>query len=60
MVYTIGEVAKMLEVSRESLRNWEKLGCIPKVYRRPTNRREYTEVNIETIKEFLDQKNLTK
>ena len=56
MVYTIGEVAKMLEVSRESLRNWENQGFIPKCHRRPTDRREYTDTNVEAIREFLSQK----
>ena len=60
MVYSIGEVAKMLRVSPQSLRSWQKQGLIPQVGRRPTNQREYTDANIEAIKEFLSQKKLTK
>ena len=60
MTYSIGEVAKMLEVSSASLRSWEKEGLIPKPYRRPTNRRRYTQEDIKAIREFLNQKNLTK
>lgn len=56
MVYSIGEVAKMLRVSPQALRNWENQGSIPKPYRRPTDRREYTEADIEAIKQFLNGK----
>ena len=56
MVYSIGEVAKMLKVSTESLRSWEKQGLIPKPNRRPTNQREYTEQGIKAIREFLKDK----
>jgi DNA-binding transcriptional MerR regulator len=58
MVYSILEVAKRLGVSRESLRNWEKQGFIPKPHRRPTNFREYTDADLEAIRTFLSQKNL--
>jgi excisionase family DNA binding protein len=44
---TIGEAAKRLGVSRDTLRRWEKAGKI-KPTRSPTNRRYYT-------KETLDQ-----
>jgi DNA-binding transcriptional MerR regulator len=60
MTYHIGEVAKMFDISTESLRSWEKQGLIPKPYRRPTNRRQYTQEDIKAIREFLNQKNLTK
>lgn len=60
MTYSIGEVAKMLRVSTESLRSWERQGFIPRALRRPTDHREYTEADIEAIKEFLNQKNQTK
>jgi len=43
----IGEAAKYLGISRDTLRRWEKAGRI-KPYRSPTNRRYYT-------KEQLDQ-----
>lgn len=56
MVFSIGEVAKMLRVSTPSLRRWEKNGLIAKCERRPTGRREYTESDIKAIREFLSQK----
>jgi len=57
MTYSIGEVAKMLRVSTQSLRAWEKQRLIPEPQRRPTNIREYTEGDIKTIREFLNKKN---
>ncbi len=60
MNYSIGEVAKMLGVSRESLRSWETQGFITKPYRNLTNLRRYTDTDVKAIKEFLSQKNLTK
>lgn len=54
--FTINEVAKMLRVSRESLRNWESQGVIPKPKRRPTNQREYTDADIEAIKNYLNKR----
>jgi DNA-binding transcriptional MerR regulator len=60
MIYSIGQVAKMLGVSRESLRSWERQGFIPKPMRILNNLRRYTDADIEAIKEFLSQKNLTK
>lgn len=57
MVYSIGEVAKMLSVSRESLRSWEKQGLITKPYRILTNLRRYTDEDIEAIKKFLEKRN---
>ena len=56
MVYSTGEVAKMLGISTASLRNWERHGLIPKPCRRPTNRRQYTEEDINSIKEFLKRR----
>ena len=56
MTYSIGEVAKMLEVCPQTLRNWEKLGFIKKVHRRPTNHRRYTDEDIKTIKEYLNSR----
>jgi DNA-binding transcriptional MerR regulator len=60
MTYKISEAAKMLRVSSGSLRRWERSGFICQVGRRPTNHREYTDADIEAIKEFLSKKNLTK
>ena len=56
MVYSTGEVAKTLGISTASLRNWEKQGLTPKPCRRPTNRRQYTEEDINAIKEFLERR----
>lgn len=56
MTYSIGEVAKMVEVCPNSLRHWEKKGFIPKPHRRPTNRREYTDEDIRAIKEYLNKR----
>ena len=56
MSYSIGEIAKMLRISRESLRNWEAQGLIPKPNRRPTDIRSYSDEDIEAIKEMLSQK----
>lgn len=56
MTYSISEVAKMLRVSSQSLRTWEKKGFIPKPDRRPTGRREFTDEDIKAIKEYLKKR----
>lgn len=56
MTYRIGEVARLLCVSRESLRNWEKDGLILKPQRSPTGYRMFSESDIQTIKLFLKEK----
>ncbi len=56
MTYSIGTAAKILEVSSQSLRKWEKQGLIPKPHRRPTDRREYTDDDIKAIKEYLNKR----
>lgn len=56
MIYSIGEVAKMLDVSPQSLRTWEKQGFIPKPKRSPTNHRRYGDEAIRAIEQFLSQK----
>lgn len=53
MGYSIGRTAELLNVSVQSLRNWEKQNAIPRPDRRPTGHREYTEADIEAIKEYL-------
>ena len=45
---TIGEAAKYLGVSRDTLRRWEKAGKISAV-RSPTNRRFYTKKQLEEV-----------
>ncbi|MFC1872147.1 MerR family transcriptional regulator [Chloroflexota bacterium] len=56
MTYTVGDVAVMLNVSSQSLRRWEVDGYIPTPTRRPTGRREYTEEDIEKIKDYLSER----
>lgn len=56
MSYLIGRAAEMLGVSTGSLRKWERHGLIPKPRRRPTSIREYTDDDIEAVKEFLEKK----
>jgi len=56
MAYSIGVVTRMLGVSRESLRSWEKQGLIKKPDRILTNLRRYTDADIKAIKEFLSKK----
>ena len=54
--YKIGEVARMLQVSIESLRRWEQKGLIPKARRRLTGLRIYSSEDIEAIKKHLQQR----
>ncbi|MFC1727797.1 MerR family DNA-binding transcriptional regulator [Patescibacteria group bacterium] len=54
---SIGEAAKFLGISRDTLRRWEKRGRIKPV-RSPTNRRYYTRKQLDKIRsgEFEDSK----
>lgn len=45
---SIGDAAKFLGVSRDTLRRWEKRGKIKPV-RSPTNRRYYTKKHLEEV-----------
>lgn len=45
---SIGEAAKYLNISRDTLRRWEKKGKI-KPFRSPTNRRYYTKEQLDEI-----------
>lgn len=45
---SIGEAAKYLGISRDTLRRWEKKGKI-KPIRSPTNRRYYTKSQLENL-----------
>jgi len=56
MAYSIGEVAKILEVSPQSIRLWEKMGFIPSPRRTLTNRRLYTDEDVSAIKRFLKRR----
>ncbi|KPJ70945.1 hypothetical protein AMJ51_00510 [Microgenomates bacterium DG_75] len=44
----IGDAAKYLGVSRDTLRRWEKAGRI-KAHRSPTNRRYYTKEQLDQV-----------
>lgn len=56
MIYSIGEVAKRLYVSTQSLRNWERQQLIQKAKRRPTGYRMYDEQDVERIRQFLKER----
>ncbi len=56
MTYSVSMAAKMLEISCQSLRKWEKQGLIPTPHRRPTGRREYSDADIAAIKQYLNKK----
>jgi len=56
MAYSISVAAKILEVSSQSLRKWEKQGQIPAPHRRPTGRREYSDSDLAAIKQYLNKK----
>lgn len=45
---SIGQAAKLLGVSRDTLRRWEKKGKL-KAIRSPTNRRYYTKNQLEDL-----------
>ncbi|OGD53098.1 hypothetical protein A3J78_00410 [Candidatus Beckwithbacteria bacterium RBG_13_35_6] len=45
---SIGQTAKLLGISRDTLRRWEKKGII-KAFRFPTNRRYYTKDQLQQI-----------
>ena len=45
---SIGEAAKFLGISRDTLRRWEKRGRL-KAFRSPTNRRYYTENQLKNL-----------
>ena len=51
--YKIKEAADILGVSTRSLKNWEKQGLIVPPRRRACGHRQYSEVDIIQIREFL-------
>jgi DNA-binding transcriptional MerR regulator len=57
MDYSIGEAAKLLDVSPQAIRSWEKRGLTPLPRRRPTNMRRYTEADMQAIKNYLNKRN---
>jgi len=48
-LYTVSEAAKMLEISPDTLRLWDKQG-IAHALRTPTNQRRFTLEEIERLK----------
>jgi len=53
---SIGQVAWILNVSVSSLRRWEREGILNKPSRTPTDRRDYSNEDIEAIRQFLEKK----
>ena len=56
MNYRIGTIAKMLEVSAQSIRNWEAKGVIPYAYRTPTGHRIYADADVANLRKWLKLK----
>jgi DNA-binding transcriptional MerR regulator len=56
MNYSIGEVARQLEICPQTLRNWEKKGFIPKPHRSPIDRRLYSSENIKQIQDYIQRR----
>jgi DNA-binding transcriptional MerR regulator len=56
MTYRIGEVARMMRISTQSLRLWEKSETFPRVKRNLLARRSYTDEDIQAIKDFISKK----
>ena len=46
----IAEVSKKLDISADTLRDYERIGLIPKVNRDKSGNRDYTELNCKWIK----------
>lgn len=49
MVYTAGEVAKKLHISKDTLRYYEKEGLLPPIQRDTSGHRVYSESDVEWI-----------
>lgn len=56
MLYSIGQVAGLVDVSAQTLRVWESKGLIPKPHRTATNHRRYTGEDVEAIKKYLNRR----
>jgi len=54
-LFPIGPAAQYLNVSRDTLRRWEKKGQL-KPYRTPTNRRLYTKKQLDKLLSLKPQK----
>ena len=55
-MYSIQDVAKLLDVSRESLRRWERTNQLTKVSRTPTGWRQYSDSDVLAIKVWLERR----
>ena len=53
MKYSIGEVAKILDLSTHTIRDWEKKGVIPKASRSHANFRRYSQEELEALRSWL-------
>jgi len=47
-IYKVSEMAKLLNISIKTLQRWDKLGILV-AKRTPTNRRFYTELQLEVF-----------
>ena len=45
----IAEVSKLLDISADTLRYYERIGLIPKIHRDKSGNRDYTELNCKRI-----------
>lgn len=55
-LYTIGELCRRLDRQRQTIRKWERYGYIPSAqYRSKTNRRLYTEAQINAIVRVVEK-----
>lgn len=55
--YTIKEIAGMLNISKQTLMNWEKAGKIPAARRDPMNNyRYYTAEDIQKLKKVTGRR----
>ena len=52
MIYKIGEVARMLNVSKSTIYKWETEGLI-KPYKSPTFHRRFDEKHVREMKKLL-------
>ena len=48
--YTIGEIARKLEISVDTLRYYEKIGLLPKVSRAESGIRQYSDKDVSRLK----------
>lgn len=54
--FSIGETARRVGRSANTLRIWERQGLIPKPLRDSTQRRLYTEEHIQAIQRVIDKR----